>query len=175
MSSNLPIYKLLLLLSLAAPLWAAQDPSTRQDPDSQQPVHIEADSLQADQQAQHARYSGHVKVRQGKFELYADTLDVYLEQNTLKKLVAHGQPARFKKFDYARNSWIHGQARTITYTLLPQKQLVLEHQARIQREQGETLSGARIIYHPASNTLKAESQGQQRVHVILPPEEEHPP
>ncbi len=175
MSLRLPIYELILLLGLTTPLWAAQATPAKQDPDNQQPVHIEADTLQVNQQSQHARYSGHVKVRQGKFELYADTLDVYVEQNKLKKLIAHGKPARFKKYDYAQNSWIHGQALTITYTLLPQKKLVLEQQAQIQREQGETLSGARIIYLPTTNTLKAESQGKQRVHMVLPAETEPQP
>lgn len=171
MSLHRPLYKLTLLLSLNILFAPAQAASPDTDPDSNQPVHIEADKLQASQKAQHARYSGHVTVRQGKFELYADTLDVYVEQNKLKKLIARGKPARFKKYDYAQNSWTHGQALTITYTLTPQKQLLLEQKARITREKGEMLSGARILYYLTTHTLKAESQGKERVHVVLPPEE----
>lgn len=171
MSLHRLLYKLTLLLSLSMLLFTAQAEPPETDPDSGQPVHIEADRLQASQKTQHARYSGHVKVRQGKFELYADTLDVYIQDNKLEKLIARGKPARFKKYDYAQNSWTHGQALTITYTLVPQKQLLLEQKARITREKGEMLSGAQILYYLDTHTLKAESQGKERVHVVLPSEE----
>lgn len=156
------------LLTSAPALLAAT--ATKPDPDTQKPLHIESDSLQVDRKKNLARYEGQVHVRQGRFELTADTLEVFTRQNKLQKLIARGQPARFRKYDYKNGKWVNGQANTIHYLIHPERQLILIDNASIRREPGEALSGARITYRIGSDTIEAQGRGKRRVHMILPPD-----
>ncbi len=168
MKYRLPLPEAMLAIALTGFLTLAA--AADRDPDSNRPIHIEADSLQVNQKQHHAHYSGHVHVTQGSFELRADTLDVYTRDGRLHKLVATGSPARFKKYDHEKQVWTHGEALTITYLIKPQKHLLLQKRARITREKGETLSGERIVYQMQSGTLSAQGTPGKRVHVVLPPE-----
>ncbi len=155
---------LLLLLLLAAPLLRAAD-----DPDRNRPIEIHADRLQADQKSGVAHYLGHVIITQGKLTITGDTLTVTVVDGKIRRAVVVGQPARFRKFDYEKKRWISGHARTITYTLKPERQLWLEKAAHIESETGEQLNGAVIRYWPDSQRLEADG-GKGRVKLVLPPQ-----
>ncbi len=136
------------------------------------PIDIQADQLIAHQKEGIATYSGNVIVKQGDFYLYGDRLEVYIKNQKLKKIIAYGTPASFKKLDEETKKWTHGRAHIITYEPHPTKVIQLQKQAKITKATGESLASEYIQYEVDSEVLNASGSKQQRVHVILPTQEE---
>ena len=158
---------LILLTALMAPPVQAAPPT---DPDAAQPIDIVADHLEARQRDGFSRYTGHVIVTQGSFRLEGDTLDVYFHEGRIRRAIAHGKPAKFRKKSPRDGRPITGHAHTITYTLQPGKRLILDGRAVVKRASGEVIQGARLDYDLTRETLQARGDGKQRVHLVIPPQ-----
>jgi len=165
-----PDLLLATFLLLMLPLSARADAPAAQDPDIDQPIEIFADHLEARQKEGFSRYSGHVVVTQGSFRLTGDTLDLFFAQGKIRRAIIHGKPAHFRKKSPRDGSVITGHALTITYQLKPRKQLILEREAVVTRASGEVIRGARLVYDLMQETLQAQGDGKQRVHLIIPPQ-----
>ncbi len=167
-----PDMLLAALLLLLTTLSAQAEPPARSDPDAEQPIDIVADHLEARQKDGFSRYTGHVVVTQGSFRLEGDTLDVYFDNGQIRRAIAHGKLAHFRKKRPSDGRLITGHALTITYTLLPHKRLTLEGDAVVTQASGETIHGARLDYDLAQETLQARGDGEQRVHLVIPPKQD---
>jgi lipopolysaccharide export system protein LptA len=141
--------------------------------DRQQPVFIEADQADMNDQKGISIYRGHVSLTQGSMALTCDVLTAYhaAETRSLSKAVAEGAPAHFRQRPSADKEEVVATAPRMEY--LVDKQLVyLLDKAEVT--QGRNIfRGKRIEYNINDNQVHAESGPTpgDRVRVTLFPQE----
>lgn len=147
--------------------------------DSQQPIEIEADFAELDDQEGKTIYVGNVVVTQGSIRMTGDKLKVnFSEDRDLEEVYLEGRPAYFKQTP-DNGEDVEGEALLIEYHQL-KSLLHLISKARLT--QGERLfEGDRINYDTAKSviTARAVPKAKQRVpgkekqtgrvRVIIPP------
>ncbi|MGE0858113.1 MAG: lipopolysaccharide transport periplasmic protein LptA [Gammaproteobacteria bacterium] len=163
----------LLCLLLAGPAYALST-------DTQQPVQIEADFAELDDEEHTTVYIGNVIVDQGSIHMTGDRLRVnFTENKELKDAYLEGRPATFKQTP-DNDDDVHGQALQIEYHA-QQSLLKLIEKARVT--QGERLfEGHRINYDTKRSLITARSARADkadkdsrskadsgRVRIIIPP------
>ena len=153
-------------LLLAAPVLAA-------DKAQREPVTIEADSAMLDERKGQSIYTGHVIITQGGLQIHADEVTVYTEEDALQRIVASGEPARFRR-QRAGEKEIHGEARRLDYRAAGEH-LLLQDQAWLTQG-GNRFSGQRIEYDmPRERVTAAQAEdGSQRVRVTIQPKAKSP-
>lgn len=169
-----------LATALALPLllWLGHARALSTDP--QQPVEIEADFAEMDDQEGRTTYVGNVVVTQGSIRMTGDRMRANFDENReLVEVFLDGQPAYFKQTPDGGKEDIEGQGAQIQY-FAKKNQLVLIKDARLT--QGARLfEGYRINYDTRNSVItgrgkpeapKADASGQQkpgRIKVIIPP------
>jgi len=147
--------------------------------DREQPIELEADFGEIDDQAQVATYRGNVVATQGSLRFTGDTLTIhYNDRGKAEKVLLQGKPATYRQLLDVEEEYTEGEALTMEYHA-QQELLVLIEKAKVT--QGAKLfKGHRIDYDAKRNLLKARkatpeelarepsSQGE-RIRVILPP------
>lgn len=148
--------------------------------DTQQPVQIEADFAELDDEEHTTVYIGNVIVDQGSIHMTGDRLRVnFTENKDLKDAYLEGRPATFKQTP-DNDDDVHGQALQIEYHA-QQSLLKLIEKARVT--QGERLfEGHRINYDTKRSLITARSARADkadkdsrskadsgRVRIIIPP------
>jgi lipopolysaccharide export system protein LptA len=149
--------------------------------DSQQPIEIEADFAELDDEEGTTVYIGNVTVTQGSIYMTGDRLRVnFTEERDLKDAYLEGRPATFKQTPDNSVDDIEGEAILIEYHAL-QNFLYLIEKAKIT--QGERLfAGHRINYDTDKSIITARSSragkaekdelpkaASGRVRIIIPP------
>lgn len=143
--------------------------------DREQPIRIEADSVEIDDLKGISVYRGNVRYVQGTLRLLADTLTLFYDQDRrLERLEADGTPARFRQRPDGREEDMHAEALHIEYLAGPQR-LILEHRARI-RHQGNEFTGELIEYDAVQDVVSARKgeSGEGRVQVVIQPPRDKP-
>lgn len=147
--------------------------------DSQQPIEIEADFAELDDQEGKTIYVGNVVVTQGSIRMTGDKLKVnFSEDRDLEDVYLEGRPAYFKQTP-DNGEDVEGEALLIEYHQL-KSLLHLISKARLT--QGARLfEGDRINYDTAKSVITAravpkaqqqvpgKTQQSGRVRVIIPP------
>jgi lipopolysaccharide export system protein LptA len=149
--------------------------------DPQQPVQIEADFAELDDEEHTTVYVGNVVVDQGSMHMTGDRLRVnFTESKDMKDAYLEGRPATFKQTpDHGDD--VHGRAIKIEYHA-DQSLLNLIDKARVT--QGERLfEGHRINYNTKKSIITARSRrageankdqhpkgDSERVRIVIPPD-----
>lgn len=158
---------LVLLISLLLPL-----PALALNTDQDQPINIEADTADLDDNAGTTVYRGNVIVTQGSLRLTGDTVTVFSPDRSLKKVKAEGNPARFSQRPDNKNEDIRAQSRIMTY-LIDDEKLVLRENAHLWQGKDE-ISGQRIDYDIKADVGRAVKGEKERVKVIIQPRSKTP-
>lgn len=153
-------------LLMAAPLLAA-------DKAQREPVTIEAGNSMIDMRKGQSIYTGHVVITQGGMQIHADKVTVYTEEDELKRIVASGEPVRFRQQRKGEKE-IHGEARRLDYQA-NDEHLLLQNQAWLTQG-GNRFSGQRIEYDMLRERVTAAQaeDGSQRVKVTIQPKTQSP-
>ena len=148
---------------LAPPLLAATD-------DRRQPVTIEADGAVFDEQKGQSVYTGHVVITQAGMQIRADRVTVYTEDDELSRIVAEGEPVRFRERREGEKE-ILGEARRLDYRVTEQRETLLLLDQAWLSQGGNRFSGQRIEYDMDSERIQAAQgkDGSQRVRVTIVP------
>lgn len=156
-----------LFITLACLTGATAVPALSTDKD--QPISIEADSADIDDNKGISVYKGNVVVTQGSLSLWADTVTVHSPNRNLQKLVAQGTPARFQQRPNGEQEDMRAQARKMEYSTETEKLLLLDG-AHLWQSKNE-FSGNRIEYDTVNDTVTASKapSGKERVQVIIQP------
>jgi lipopolysaccharide export system protein LptA len=152
------------------PLWAMALSS-----DKQQPIHIEADSVVIDDAHGTAIYRGNVRYSQGSTHLEAQEVTVYsTDRQKVDKVVADGDPAKFRQRPDNQDQDMRGQAGHIEYFAAAER-VILEKDAHLWQGKNE-FAGSRIEYDTAKQMVKALKSGDEagRVQVIIQPRSQTP-
>ncbi|NOY62212.1 MAG: lipopolysaccharide transport periplasmic protein LptA [Gammaproteobacteria bacterium] len=164
MNRSISVCALMLLLS-STPLWALVS-------DREQPIQIEADSIEFDETKGISIYRGNVSFVQGSVKLLADAISTFnSDRATLEKVVATGQPVSFSQRveGEAQEETVRGEARKIEYFAADEK-LVLHGDAQLWRSR-DSFSGNRIEYQTVKNVVSARkaTDSKERVSVTIQP------
>lgn len=135
--------------------------------DTQQAIHVKANSALRNDKEGTTVYTGNVVITQGSLIITADKI-VLLDQNgELQSVVATGKPATLKQ-TLENDGSTEASAENITYNL-GQKSVELTHNAHLNQN-GSLINSERIIYDVSSQFINAEGSGdgQSRVEMVIP-------
>jgi lipopolysaccharide export system protein LptA len=151
-----------LLALLAFPLGVQALPE-----DSDQPIHIRADTAEIDNQAERVIYRGSVQVDQGTLRVTAETMTIDYEDQKVVRITAVGNPAHYKQQIELDEPEVHADALTIIYHTRDER-IELKEQARLEQE-GSTLAGDLIIYDIVEGKVDATAEADAPVRMTLQP------
>ncbi|MEK7207009.1 MAG: lipopolysaccharide transport periplasmic protein LptA [Pseudomonadota bacterium] len=92
----------------------------RQD-DSDDSIHINARSVEANEKTGTAVYRGNVMLEQGNLSIRADRLEVRSRQNQTEYVVATGQPVKLRQLADGQNEEIQAEAKKVEYHVISRK------------------------------------------------------
>lgn len=134
-----------------------------------EPIKIQSDRAELDEQKGRSVYSGDVIITQGTSTLRSDKVIIYNDNSGLIKLEAFGTPAHFTQQQEADAQPTHAYGNTIIYTRADEK-LTLIKDAKL--EQGKnTFRGETIEYNTLSRVVTAQGgkEESERVEIIVHP------
>ena len=139
--------------------------------DSDQPIAVEADSLEVREAENISIYEGNVSLVQGSLEIRSDRLVIHFnDSRELVLMRMTGSPARFRQLDDDENEML-GQARQIDYTE-SKSLLELRGEARYSQA-GDTIESELIRVNTDTNAIEAGgSETDQRVKMLIQPKQE---
>ncbi|MCP4044193.1 MAG: lipopolysaccharide transport periplasmic protein LptA [Gammaproteobacteria bacterium] len=156
------LINLLLLWSLSLPAFALST-----DPD--QPVNIEADAAEVDDERGITKYTGSVVMTQGSIRIRADKVTIYSGDDGMERAVLNGKPARFRQQPDNSDKIIRASAGKIEF-LATKDMLYLIGGAKVTQG-ADSFQGNRITYDTKRNMVKAKKakSGKQRVKITINP------
>lgn len=155
---------LALLLGVAPPLAALKD-------DENQPLLIESDAAELDDQQDISLYLGNVDVRQGSMHILADEVLVqHRPDRQIQRIIAVGKPVRYKQLLDDDPEPVHGEALRAEYDTTRTELTLIDQAVLIQGE--DRFASDRIVYNrtTARVTAGGSAQGRERVRIRLNPE-----
>jgi len=123
--------------------------------DRDQPVNVEADSVEIDDKKQEAVFSGSVVLTQGTLMLKADRIVVKQSESGFQSGVAHGKPAYFRQKREGYDDFIEGEAERLVYNGEAEK-IELFTKAKLKRG-GDEVRGAYISYNALTEFFEVNS------------------
>lgn len=138
--------------------------------DFEQPIYIEADNATFDEKKGESTYTGKVQVTQGSMRLNSDRLVVYTRDRKADKIIATGNPVRFRQTPEKGKKEIKGKSQRAEF-YANQSRIILLDKAVVWQGQNTTTSD-RIEYDYKNAIVKAskKSADSKQVHVTLQPE-----
>lgn len=138
--------------------------------DKDQPIHLEADSVEIDEATGISVYKGNVVITQGSLKLWTDTMWIHRRDSKTEKIIAEGSPTRFRQLMDDNQQEVRGRANRLEF-FLEQDEIHLTGDAVLEQEQDQFRSD-RIIYQRSKLLVKAgtSAQGKDRVHVVIEPD-----
>ena len=139
--------------------------------DQEQPILIEADSVDIDEGTGVSVYQGQVDVKQGSIHITADKVTVYQKEKRTDRVLAVGTPVRFQqKTD--KGKLVKGNARQVEYQV-SSDELTLSGDALLTQDD-DRFSSDRIVYDRKKAQVKAgaSAQGSERVRITINPNQQ---
>jgi len=157
----------LFLLLLPTQLWALGS-------DGDQPIEVEADSLEVRDAENISIYEGNVNLVQGSLQISCDRMVIHFNNaNELQLIEMTGDPARFRQLDDDQQEML-GQAKQIDYTEA-QSVLELRGTARFSHA-GDIIESDLIRVDTESNGIQAgSSESDRRVKMLIKPRQDSTP
>lgn len=160
MNTTLSNLFLFLVLSLSSTCWGLLNTGNKD------PISIESNNLELDQQQGLATYLGNVILKQSGKELLADKLVIYKNaQGKIDKVLAYGKPAQYTGTN--KEEPVFGEANKITF--LPGNQdMILEGQAKLTQKK-DSFTAPFITYNFQNKMIRSKSQEGIRPTIIFHP------
>lgn len=138
--------------------------------DRDQPVYVEADTADLDENTGIAIYRGSVLIKQGTMEIRGDEVTVTTRDRKFTSLTSIGKPAQFQQQLEEGQSPVLGDALQIHYNAV-EATITLQEQAHLRRDEDE-FHGNHIRYDTVAGTVKARraDDGSERIKIIIQPE-----
>jgi len=154
----------LLLLLLPGQPWALTS-------DGDQPIEVEADSLEVRESEHISIYLGNVKMVQGSLEISSDRMVIrFNDANDLQFIEMTGTPAKFRQLDDDQQEML-GQATQIDYSE-SESILVLRGSAHFSRG-GDIIESELIRVNTENNHIEAgSSESDERVKMLIQPRQD---
>lgn len=161
--SILPAPAIVVALALLAP---GHDARALPE-DADQPIVIEAERLEVDQNEGTVVYTGNVEAEQGTMRVSADQMTIVVEDEEVVRITARGQPARYQQLLEADKGLVKGNAQTIVYHT--RDEMVDFTGDAFLEQGGNEIAGELIRYDIVAGRVQAEAGGEEPVRVIVQP------
>ena len=138
------------------------------DGDSDQPIQVEADTLEIRDNDNISVYTGNVSLVQGSMQIHSDKLTIHFNDNKeLLLMQMSGTPATFRQLDNDNREML-GQARQLDYHEADSL-LVLTGNARFESN-GDLIEGSTIRINTRNDFVEANgASAEERVRVVIQP------
>jgi lipopolysaccharide export system protein LptA len=152
----------LLLLLASLPTLA---PALESDKD--QPVYIEADSVELDDRSGISTYSGNVELNQGTIRMTADRVVITQRDGDTDHVEAEGNPVTFQQKTSEKKGLFKARAKRDEYDLNSETIYLIEE--AVVTQDGDVFKNDRITYNRSSEVVRAgaSEQGKQRVRITI--------
>lgn len=139
--------------------------------DKDQPIHLEADSVEIDEASGISTYQGNVIVTQGSLKLWADKMWIYRSDGETKKIITEGNPTHFRQLMDDSPDEVRARARRAEF-FLDTDELHLSQEAVLEQAK-DRFQSDRIIFLRSKSQIKAgtSAQGSERVRVVIEPKQ----
>lgn len=155
-------------VALAAAVAAALPlPAPALPGDASQPIEIEAEHAEIDQNAGTVVYTGSVRAIQGTMQVMADQMTIEVEDEKVVRITAQGNPAKYQQLLEADKGLVKADARTIVYHTREER-VDLQGDAFLEQG-GNEIAGELIHYDIIAGKVSAEAGDEEPVRVIVQP------
>ena len=136
--------------------------------DGQQPINVEADSLEVRDQENISIYTGNVRLNQGSLEFRCERLTLHFnDEKELVLMEMTGTPATFRQRD-DDNQEMNGHAEKLQYRQ-SESILVMSGNARFSHK-GDTIESNTIQINTENQSIQAgSSEADDRVRMLIQP------
>ncbi|MCK4743047.1 MAG: lipopolysaccharide transport periplasmic protein LptA [Sulfuriflexus sp.] len=144
--------------------------------DSDQPMNIEADRVDIDDEKGTNIFTGNVVITRGSIRISGDKVVVYRDkEKNLDKIHSTGNPAHFQQTPDNKNVPVISEAKELFYDAVKEI-LIMRRNGKIIQG-GDTFTGDHIIYDSKRNKITAKQSkstggsksGKGRVHITIQP------
>ena len=138
--------------------------------DREQPIHINADSMVAEEPKGYSHYLGNVHITQGSLKVDADEVYIYLVDGLLDKLIIIGEPAKLQQIPDNSTEVVYSRAKRMEYFASTDR-LLLMKDAEVWQG-ANRFSGEHIEYDTLNSRVSANSNGQEagRIRAVIIPQ-----
>ncbi len=163
-----------LKLRLIMPLWllATLLPSAvfALSSDRDQPIHINADRMVAEEPKGYSHYLGNVHITQGSMKVDADEVYIYLIDGLLDKLIIIGEPAKLQQIPDNSTEIVYSRAKRMEYFASTDRLFLIKNAEVWQG--ANRFSGEHIEYDTLNSRVSANSNGQEsgRIRAVITPQ-----
>jgi lipopolysaccharide export system protein LptA len=164
----LPVIYFLLWLAAAPITHAARD-------DEDEPIRINARSVEANEKTGTAVYRGNVVAEQGRLSIKADRVEIRARSNQTELIQATGNPVRLRQQPDATSEEIQAEAKRVDYHVSTGK---LDMIGEVSLRRGDDLfTGSMLHYDLNTRGLSASGgdQGDGRIHAVIQPRKQTAP
>jgi lipopolysaccharide export system protein LptA len=167
-SALLPVIYFLLWLAAAPITHAARN-------DEDEPIHIHARSVEANEKTGTAVYRGNVVAEQGRLSIKADRVEIRARNNQTELIQATGSPVKLRQQPDATSEEIQAEAKRVDYHVSTGK---LEMIGEVSLRRGDDLfTGNMLHYDLDTRSLSAsgDDQSDGRIHAVIQPRKQTAP
>lgn len=143
-------YHMTLLLALLLPGGQALALATDKD----QPIQVEADGMEIDEQTGITTYVGNVEMTQGSIRLQADKIKIFQNEEGTERMEAEGKPVKFRQRPDNKEQDVRGYALHIKYNTNSEL-LYMMGEAVLFPGDGHKLTSENITYDRVKAVMKA--------------------
>jgi len=141
--------------------------------DADQPIHIEGDDAEIDQNNETIVYTGSVKVVQGTLRVQGDRMVVKINGDQVERITTVGKPARYRQQLEDDQGEVHAHANSIIYHTAEERIYLNGSASLVQK--GNELQGESIRYDIVKGKVDASAGDKPgRVRMQLDPKSRPP-
>ena len=142
--------------------------------DAEQPIHIEGDDAEIDQNNETITYTGSVEIVQGTLRVKGEKMVVKINGNQVERITTVGSPARYQQQLEGNQGDVKAHADSIIYHT-SQERIFLNGSATLA-QQGNELQGESIRYDIVNGKVDASAgnNSSSRVRMQLDPKSQPP-
>ncbi|MEA3278890.1 MAG: lipopolysaccharide transport periplasmic protein LptA [Pseudomonadota bacterium] len=165
-----PSLRRLLAAALMPVLLAAPTLAAALEEDQEQPVYLEADSVELDELKAISIYTGNVFIQQGSMQIRADQVTVHhYPDRRPERIIAVGAPAKYRQQLEDDEREVEAEALRMEYEAGKDEITLIDQAVLLQGE--DRFSSDRIVYDRANGRVSAgtKAQGKERVKITINP------
>jgi lipopolysaccharide export system protein LptA len=134
-----------------------------------EPIQINARSVEVNEKTGLSVYSGNVLVEQGLLSIKADRIEIRMRDNKPQTIRATGKPVKLRRQPDDESEEIQAEARRIDY-YIPGKKLEMTGDVTVRRG-GDLFTGSVLHYDINEKNLTAQGDANSggRVHAVIQP------
>jgi lipopolysaccharide export system protein LptA len=143
--------------------------------DMDEPIRINARSVEANEKTGAAVYRGNVVAEQGRLSIKADRIEIRAKNNQTELILATGSPVKLRQQPDATSEEIQAEANRIDYRVSTGK---LDMIGDVSLRRGEDLfTGSVLHYDLNANSMNATGDDQRdgRIHAVIHPRKQTAP